>query len=121
MRKARSSKEKPADLELAPEESTESAPRRKGARRRRDPEATESATNGVEAEEGKTPLRPVLTAISRPVRDDDLNAVPEDPSAPPVMAERPSAAELASEPTVGTGPAGTPLQALRLHDPKPRT
>ncbi|HET9155634.1 MAG TPA: transcription termination factor Rho, partial [Myxococcaceae bacterium] len=69
MRKARSSKEKPADLEVAPEESTGSAPRRKGGRRRRDPEATESETNGVEAEEAKTPLRPVLTAISRPVRD----------------------------------------------------
>jgi transcription termination factor Rho len=118
MRKARSSKEKPADLEVAPEESTESAPRRKGARRRRDPEASEAETNGVEAEEGKTPLRPVLTAISRPVRDDDLNAVPEDPSAPPVMAERPSAAELASEPTVVTGPDGTPMQVLRLNDLK---
>src|SRR5215475_11224511 len=118
MRRARSSKEKPADLEVAPEESTESAPRRKGGRRRRDPEANEAETNGVEAEEGKTPLRPVLTAISRPVRDDDLNAVPEDPSAPPVMAERPTAAELASEPTVVTGPDGTPMQVLRLNDLK---
>ena len=49
MRKARSSKEKPADLEVAPEESTESAPRRKGARRRREPEATDGESNGVEA------------------------------------------------------------------------
>src|SRR6516225_1469826 len=119
MRKARSSKEKPADLEVAPEESTESAPRRKGARRRREPEATDGESNGVEAsDEGQTPLRPVLTAISRPVRDDDLNAVPEDPSAPPVMAERPSAAEVAEVPTVVTGPDGTPMQVLRLNDLK---
>jgi len=120
MRKARSSKEKQADLEVAPDESTESAPRRKGGRRRRDPEATDGETNGVVAtEEGKTPLRPVLTAISRPVRDDDLNAVPEDPSAPPVMAERP-AVEPASElaPSVVTGPDGTPMQVLRLNDLK---
>ena len=61
MRKARSSKEKPADLEVAPEESTESVPRRKGGRRRRDPEATDGETNGVETpEEGQTPLRPAL-------------------------------------------------------------
>ncbi|HZX41220.1 MAG TPA: Rho termination factor N-terminal domain-containing protein, partial [Myxococcaceae bacterium] len=116
MRKARSSKEKPADLEVAPEES--SAPRRKGGRRRRDPEAAAGETDGVDAaEEGQTPLRPVLTAISRPVRDDDLNAVPEDPSAPPVVAERP---EPVSEPgpTVVTGPDGTPMQVLRLNDLK---
>jgi transcription termination factor Rho len=114
MRKARSSKEKPADLEVAPE----SAPRRKGGRRRRDPEATEGETNGV-TEEGHPPLRPVLTAISRPVRDDDLNAVPDDPSAPPVMAER-SSAEPASEPvaSVVTGPDGTPMQVLSLNDLK---
>ena len=97
MRKARSSKEKPADLEVAPEASTESAPRRRATRRRRDPDAPEGETDGVEAAEVQTPLRPVLTPISRPVRDDELNEVPEDPSAPPVMAERPSAAELASE------------------------
>src|SRR5262245_42478345 len=110
MRKARSSKEKSADLEVAPEESTESAPRRKGGRRRRDPEA-DSESNGAEtSEEGQTPLRPVLTAISRPVRDDDLNAVPDDPSAPPIMADRSSAAEPPSEPTVVTGPDGTPMQ-----------
>ena len=117
MRKARSSKEKPADVEVAPEESAESAPRRKGGRRRRDPEATDGETNGLEAsEEGQAPLRPVLTAISRPVRDDDLNAVPDDPSAPPVIAQ--AAAEPAVEPTVVTGPDGTPMQVLRLNDLK---
>src|SRR5262245_61973934 len=117
MRKARSSKEKPADLEVAPEESTESAPRRKGGRRRRDPEA-DGETNGLEADEGQPPLRPVLTAISRPVRDDDLNAVPEDPSAPPVIAERPSEPVPEPAPSVVTAPDGTPMQVLRLNDLK---
>ena len=123
MRKARSSKEKSADLEVVPPESAESVestPRRKGGRRRRDPEAEGAETDGAEAApEAETPLRPVLTAISRPVRDDDLNAVPEDPFAPPVMAERPSAPEPVSEPpTVVTGPDGTPMQVLRLNDLK---
>ena len=114
MRKARTSKEKPADLEVAPEESSESAPRRKGGRRRRDPEAD---ANGAEAGEEQAPLRPVLTAISRPVRDDDLNAVPEDPSAPPLIAERPSEPSEPG-PSVVTGPDGTPMQVLRLNDLK---
>ncbi len=82
MRKARSSKEKPADLEVAPEASAESAPRRRGTRRRRDPDAPEGETDGVEAAEVQTPLRPVLTPISRPVRDDELNEVPENPRRP---------------------------------------
>jgi transcription termination factor Rho len=116
MRKARSSKEKPADLEVAPVEPTQPAPRRKPGRRRRDPE---DGDNGVEApEEGQPPLRPVLTAISRPVRDDDLNAVPDDPSAPPVIAERPSEPLSEPGPSVVTGPDGTPMQVLRLNDLK---
>ncbi|MGZ3447555.1 MAG: Rho termination factor N-terminal domain-containing protein, partial [Myxococcaceae bacterium] len=119
MRKARSSKEKPADLEVAPEASTESAPRRRAPRRRRDPDAPEGETDGVEAAEAQTPLRPVLTPISRPVRDDELNEVPEDPSAPPVMSERPSAAELASDNgAVVTAADGTPMQVLKLNDLK---
>ena len=79
MRKARSSKEKPADLEVAPEEPTESAPRRKSGRRRRDPEAGDANGVGDRRARGRPRLRPVLTAISRPVRDDDLNAGPRGP------------------------------------------
>ncbi|HSP18385.1 MAG TPA: transcription termination factor Rho, partial [Myxococcaceae bacterium] len=117
MRKARSSKEKPADLEVAPEVSTESAPRRRAPRKRRDTDAPDGETHGAEASEVQPPLRPVLTPISRPVRDDELNEVPEDPSAPPLMAERPSAAELASDNgAVVTGADGTPMQVLKLTD-----
>ena len=61
MRKARSSKEKPADLETASE--SESIPRRKGARRRRDPDATDGESNGAETEDAPAaPADPVAVA-----------------------------------------------------------
>ena len=113
MRKARSSKEKTAEGEALPEGGVESAPRRsKGGRRRRDaPE-----TNGVEADAAEAPLRPVLTAISRPVRDDELHEVPEDPSAPPVIADVPVSPEPAASTVISAD--GTPMQVLKLNDLK---
>jgi transcription termination factor Rho len=116
MRKVRSSKEKTAEGEALPaEEGVESAPRRpRGARRRRDADGPE--TNGVEGEAPEAPLRPVLTAISRPVRDDELHEVPDDPTAPPVMAEVPVAPEPVTSTVISAD--GTPMQVLKLNDLK---
>src|SRR5262249_28670078 len=106
MRKARSSKEKPPDLEAAPEESSEPAPGRRRARRGRAPEAPAGETAGAAAP--GAPPRPLLPATSRPVGDDALNAAPDARSPPPVVAERPGGPEPVAEPAVVTGPDGAP-------------
>jgi transcription termination factor Rho len=115
MRKARSSsKEKTLEADPAPDPGAESPPRRRGARRRRDADAPETEAAG--SAEPEVPLRPVLTAISRPVRDDELNEVPEDPSAPPIMADLGGSPEPAPSTVIGAD--GQPMQVLLLNDLK---
>jgi transcription termination factor Rho len=117
MRKARSSKEKNLDVEAAPDEGVDPTPRRRGGRRRREADGPGAEAEGSEGPNGaEAPLRPVLTAISRPVRDDDLNAVPDDPSAPPVLSPVPAAPEPPAPQVIGAD--GQPMQVLRLNDLK---
>ncbi len=132
MRKARTSREKAADTDVAVEADTEK-PRRKRAAKtvERDeaekpaPRARRSAARrdeepGAEVEEAPAePPRPVLTPISRPVRDDDLQEArisgeSEEPAAslppPPEPPETPAITEVTRD--------GEPMQVIKLNDLK---
>jgi transcription termination factor Rho len=149
MRKARPSREKSPDTDTAAEAAPETErPRRRTARAaakdaapaaparrrtaaaRRAEEESEAREAGRDAEEpgagreeegeeGAAPVRPILTAMPRPVRDDELQetgmpeaeAAPEGPAASlPPPPEPPT-------PTLDTR-EGAPLQVLKLNDLK---
>ncbi|NVJ17123.1 transcription termination factor Rho [Myxococcus sp. AM010] len=132
MRKARTSREKAADTDVPVEADTEK-PRRKRAAKtvERDeaekpaPRARRSAARrddepSAEVEEAPAePPRPVLTPISRPVRDDDLQEArisgeAEEPAAtlppPPEPPEAPAITEVTRD--------GEPMQVIKLNDLK---
>jgi transcription termination factor Rho len=123
MPKARISKEK-SPVDQVAEATVEVRPRRRRVRSP-DEEPRRTARDDADAEaspaEDAPPLRPVLTAISRPVRDDDLH----DPDAevPSALAHHPigSAPQNGDDrsiPATVLGPDGTPMQVLRLNDLK---
>ncbi len=121
MPKARISKEKsPVESDLVAEASAEPRPRRRRARTPDEEPRAPAPDDGPAAEESAAPLRPVLTAISRPVRDDDLHG-PDAEDSPALAALRPAASPLLEEkpaPATVLGPDGTPMQVLRLNDLK---
>jgi len=132
MRKARTSREKAADV-AAPVEADDK-PRRKRAaakttdreeekptrtrRARRDEdtpvEETESAEVSAEAP------RPVLTPISRPVRDDDLQEARISGGDEQPAASLPPAPEAPESPAITEVPRGdgAPMQVIKLNDLK---
>ena len=123
MRKARTSKEKAPEPVASPEvepapkkrrvaraaatEEVTPAPRRR-ARREEEPAPSP-------AEEGEAP-RPVLTPISRPVRDDDLQEGAAVAAAEAETVPEPVAAEVEVAPQMTAGEE--PKQILRLNDLK---
>ncbi|NVJ19764.1 MULTISPECIES: transcription termination factor Rho [Myxococcus] len=131
MRKARTSREKAADVVVPVE--ADDKPRRKRAAaktaereetekpsRTRRPRRDEEVSAEPEAEVSAEPPRPVLTPISRPVRDDDIQEARlssgEDDS---------PAATLPPAPEVPDAPAitevsrdGAPMQVIKLNDLK---
>ncbi|NTX00737.1 MULTISPECIES: transcription termination factor Rho [Myxococcus] len=131
MRKARTSREKAADVVVPVE--ADDKPRRKRAAaktaeredtekpsRARRPRRDEEVSAEPEAEVSAEPPRPVLTPISRPVRDDDIQEARlssgEDDS---------PAATLPPAPEVPDAPAitevsrdGAPMQVIKLNDLK---
>jgi transcription termination factor Rho len=120
MRKARSSKEVPPDTdsEAEPEGSGEVRPKRrrpKAEREEVEKPRRRSAKNDAEASPTPSvePGRPILTAISRPVRDDDLQEErsegEESDSKPQPVAEAP----IVSVPRIGE-----PMQVISLNDLK---
>ncbi len=120
MRKARSSKEVPpdADSEAEPEGSGEVRPKRrrpKAEREEVEKPRRRSAKNDAEPSPTPSvePTRPILTAISRPVRDDDLQEArsegEETDSKPQPVAEAP----IVSVPRIGE-----PMQVISLNDLK---
>ena len=120
MPKARISKEKPTDSEVASEAPPAERPRRRRSRSP-DEEARRSGPAAEDPSDG-APLRPVLTAVSRPVRDDDLHD-PEAAGSPALAAFEGSATVAEERPVAppvvsAVGPDGSPMQALRLNDLK---
>jgi transcription termination factor Rho len=124
MPKARISKEKSPDVDqVANAAAAEVRPRR---RRVRSPDdeprhpARDDGEGEASAPEAAAPLRPVLTAISRPIRDDDLHG--PDADVPAALAALHPAAGGAQNgdavPATVLGPDGTPMQVLRLNDLK---
>ncbi|HET9450170.1 MAG TPA: transcription termination factor Rho [Aggregicoccus sp.] len=136
MRKARTSKEKVPETDLVNDSETAEAekPRRrratkageeaveKPARRRaaaagrRDEEEPEVPAE--ESEEGATAVRPVLTAMPRPVRDDELQearaeALHHGPAATLTPAPEPEAPTITE-----VDRDGTPMQVIKLNDLK---
>ncbi|MCP3162644.1 transcription termination factor Rho [Myxococcus qinghaiensis] len=131
MRKARTSREKASDVVVPVE--ADDKPRRKRAAaktaeredtekpsRTRRPRRDEEVSAEPEAEVSAEPPRPVLTPISRPVRDDDIQEARlssgEDDS---------PAATLPPAPEVPDAPAitevsrdGAPMQVIKLNDLK---
>jgi transcription termination factor Rho len=129
MRKARTPREKPAEetqveateekpkrrkaVARADKEETTPAPRRRAARRDEEPSETREETREEEAVE--QPVRPVLTAIPRPVRDDDIQDARA--SGEEVMAATlPPPPEPPSAPQLEVREGG--LQVIKLNDLK---
>ena len=135
IRKARTSKEKVPETDLvndaetaeaekprrrraakAGEEAAEKPVRRRAAAGRRDEDEPEVSAD--ESEDGASPVRPVLTAMPRPVRDDELQearaeALHNQPAAalaPAPEPESPTITEVDRD--------GTPMQVIKLNDLK---
>ena len=134
IRKARTSKEKVPETDLvndaetaeaekprrrrtakASEEAADKPVRRRAAAGRRDEDEPEVAD---ESEEGAAPVRPVLTAMPRPVRDDELQEAraealhnaPAATLAPAPEPESPTITEVDRD--------GTAMQVIKLNDLK---
>jgi transcription termination factor Rho len=125
MPKARSSKEKTTSAETVVEPTPDVRPRRRRSRAAEDesPRTTRSEEEPTSQSEDGAPLRPVLTPISRPVRDDDLHG--PDAEVPPALAALSPATgpggngeDKASPLASVLGVDGTPMQVLRLNDLK---
>ena len=128
MRKARPTKEKLPDVEVAVAEAAsprrrrakadEPAPRR---RTRREGEDSDSSPEDAPARGDDAvvppPVRPILTAVSRPVRDDDLHEVHEDGEPTREVEEQPEVS-LAPEPSSAVETPHGLLQVLKLNDLK---
>nr|WP_228530893.1 MULTISPECIES: transcription termination factor Rho [Myxococcaceae] len=139
IRKARTSKEKVQETELATDAVADEKPRRRRAAKaddsdkpvrrraaagRRDEEAPADAEEGAEAADGASddgegaPVRPVLTAMPRPVRDDELQearaeALHHGPAATLTPAPEPEAPTITE-----VDRDGTPMQVIKLNDLK---